>query len=584
MSLPAPNVEQSRGAKLALTATLKSTGPIIRRQTASDRSSQATSAINPSWTQSEENPFKLPTDGNLFKARDEAKQQQKERRQQIRALKVHERAKVLQRPPTKSLTADIDAEEEEEEARRAGEIEPIVKDELEQQLDELAIQTRDRRVEQEQLSEYVGTRRELFLLKYSLNVKREEIRKLEDKAREEEARLEEAERWLEADAAKFDKFLRENDRAAVAAIKAAEDATRRKQEKAQEIKRLQAEIMALGSEVTKQDDVIAELRSYRLFLEELAPSEWAQEQRSKQDKFLKESGKAGSSTLDVPLSSGAGRLRLRRRSSFGSKPRRRSSSFGPRVPLSLADTEEQIERLNLLGEVDEDLEPELYFHNPQQLIDILEQLEEENLSLITNGQDTEEQLQDLIDRTQAEKRALITEASALETQIAEFEAAIAQEHKTVEVLKERCRFFSAADVDDQEDEIEKFDQKVEDVYRDCIGQNEAGISTLQMLTNIENKVEELFEAMQKMPPDQLEHAEKTKDKERRLRLREEKLQKQKQLQDERVQRALARAQEAPKKVAGRKLMYRSQPPEKKKHVAKARRLSAEEEELKYFFQ
>ena len=67
-------------------------------------------------------------------------------------------------------------------------------------------------------------------------------------------------------------------------------------------------------------------------------------------------------------------------------------------------------------------------------------------------------------------------------------------------------------------------------------------------------------------------------------MREEKLQKQKQIQDERVKRALARAQEAPRKVAGRKLMYRSKPPAKKKQVAKSKaRRSAEEEELKYFF-
>jgi hypothetical protein len=81
----------------------------------------------------------------------------------------------------------------------------------------------------------------------------------------------EAERWLEADAAKFDQFLRDNDSAAVAAIRAAEEATRRKQDRATDIKRLQAELMAVGSEVTKQEDAIAELRSYRLFLDSVAP-------------------------------------------------------------------------------------------------------------------------------------------------------------------------------------------------------------------------------------------------------------------------------------------------------------------------
>ena len=47
----------------------------------------------------------------------------------------------------------------------------------------------------------------------------QEIRKLEQEAMTEERKLEEAERQLELDAAKFDNFLKENDRLAVDAIK-----------------------------------------------------------------------------------------------------------------------------------------------------------------------------------------------------------------------------------------------------------------------------------------------------------------------------------------------------------------------------
>ncbi len=40
--------------------------------------------------------------------------------------------------------------------------------------------TRDRHVEKEDLASYVARKREMFLVQYSLGVKREEIRKLED--------------------------------------------------------------------------------------------------------------------------------------------------------------------------------------------------------------------------------------------------------------------------------------------------------------------------------------------------------------------------------------------------------------------
>jgi DNA repair ATPase RecN len=56
--------------------------------------------------------------------------------------------------------------------------------------------------------------------------------------------------------------------------------------------------------------------------------------------------------------------------------------------------------------------------------------------------------------------------------------------------------------------MQELKRKVEDVYKNCIGDNEANIDTLQMLTNIENKLEELFQRIEQMPPEKVEEAEK----------------------------------------------------------------------------
>jgi hypothetical protein len=56
-------------------------------------------------------------------------------------------------------------------------------------------------------------------MQYSLGVKRDEMRKLEEVALAEERKLELAEQYLEEDAALFDEFLKENDRNASEAIK-----------------------------------------------------------------------------------------------------------------------------------------------------------------------------------------------------------------------------------------------------------------------------------------------------------------------------------------------------------------------------
>jgi hypothetical protein len=102
-------------------------------------------------------------------------------------------------------------------------------------------------------------------------VKRDEIKKLEQLAQEEERELELAERHLEEDAIMFDEFLKENDKNSVEAIKAAEQETKLKLEKVSEIKRLNVQITALKSEISKNEEQLQEYRYYKKFLEGLAP-------------------------------------------------------------------------------------------------------------------------------------------------------------------------------------------------------------------------------------------------------------------------------------------------------------------------
>lgn len=79
--------------------------------------------------------------------------------------------------------------------------------------------TRDRHIQKEDLRSYINRKREMFLVQYSLGVKREEIRKLEDISKAEEQKLVAAEKYLEESATMFDEFLKENDKNAVEAIK-----------------------------------------------------------------------------------------------------------------------------------------------------------------------------------------------------------------------------------------------------------------------------------------------------------------------------------------------------------------------------
>jgi hypothetical protein len=199
---------------------------------------------------------------------------------------------------------------------------------------------------------------------------------------------------------------------------------------------------------------------------------------------------------------------------------------------------------------DEDLNDlELYFTDPQQLLDIFLELEEQNLSLIQNSQDTEEALEEMKQTINKTKIKMEKETEQLKKQIEFLNNEIKKELDREAELKLKASYFNYGEFNSEEQDaiLKELNVKVENVYTKCIGPNEANITTLQMLTNVENKLEELFQKIEQMPPDRVEEAEKAKEKERRLVQREERLLEQKKNQEERIRKALERARAEPKK-------------------------------------
>jgi hypothetical protein len=192
---------------------------------------------------------------------------------------------------------------------------------------------------------------------------------------------------------------------------------------------------------------------------------------------------------------------------------------------------------------------ELYFKDPQELLDIFLELEEQNLSLIQNSQDTEEALEEMKQTINKTKIKMERETEMLKKQIASLNDEIKKEMEKEADLKLKASYFNFGEFENEEQEhmLKELHDKVERVYINCIGSNEANITTLQMLTNIENRLEELFQRIEQMPPDKVEEAEKAKEKERRLKQREERIIEQKKNQEERIRKALERARAEPKK-------------------------------------
>ena len=121
-----------------------------------------------------------------------------------------------------------------------------------------------RRPEKENMTEFIAKKREMFLVQMSLDTKRDEIRKLEEKAQMKEDALQRSEQMLEEDVMRFDAFLRENDAKAREAMKKAEEEAKKKQEKNQEIKRLMQQIQALNSEMSKHRESLEDCLKYKV--------------------------------------------------------------------------------------------------------------------------------------------------------------------------------------------------------------------------------------------------------------------------------------------------------------------------------
>ena len=511
-----------------------------------------------------QNPFKLPSDDKIFRMREEEKKKKEMDRTMNRTLRVWEKNKA-------------------DGASRSGRLQDLLgKTHTTKTVDVKAQQEANaklvapRRPEKENMTEFIAKKREMFLVQMSLDTKREEIRKLEEKAQMKEEALQRSEQMLEEDAMRFDAFLKENDKKAHDAIKRAEEETKRKQEKMHEIKRLTQQIQALNSEMSKHSESLLDCLRYKEFLDMLTPPEWfqnhADEQAQIKETERQASYKAKKSDWDRTRRSimeaymkEKEALRQERKKDRKNKdkhdeePEKTEAELGISPPPRLQD-----EKIEL-----EDAEPPMYFTETKQLMDIFASLEEQNLFLIQNSQETERTLEELRHAFKETKSQMNARTGVLETQIDDLQAHISSEEEGTKVLMQK----NTQAVAETSAASNEYDQSQQDKERMLVGLNlkvrhvceqcdidvSSKPSTLFMLSSLESKLEILLSEIEKMPVEYVIKVEKEKEKRRRERKREEQQQLQIRQQEERNRRAIERSMQAPKKRTGRQIMQRSRP-------------------------
>lgn len=142
---------------------------------------------------------------------------------------------------------------------------------------------RNRVRHKEPLTNFLNKKREMFLFQMTINEKKEQIKEFEELAYLQEISLQNSKDLLEKDAEAFKQHIEKNKNETRQAIKNAEDETKAKQKKIQEMKQLQEDLSTLMSKNTKQLEKLEKLYGYKLFLDKITPDDFWKKQKETRD-------------------------------------------------------------------------------------------------------------------------------------------------------------------------------------------------------------------------------------------------------------------------------------------------------------
>ncbi|XP_032026831.1 coiled-coil domain-containing protein 38 [Hylobates moloch] len=451
---------------------------------------------------------------------------------------------------------------------------------------------------------FINDQRDRFLLEYALSTKRNTIKKFEKDIAMRERQLKKAEKKLQDDALAFEEFLRENDQRSVDALKMAAQETINKLQMTAELKKASMEVQAVKSEIAKTEFLLREYMKYGFFLLQMSPKHWQIQQAlkraqaskskaniilpkilaklslhsSKKEGILEESGRTA--VLSEDASQG--------RDSQG-KPIRSLTCTPEKRKSNLAESFGSEDSLDFLldDEMDFDLEPALYFKEPEELLQVLRELEEQNLTLFQYSQDVDENLEEVNKREKVIQDKTNSNIEFLSEQEEMLKANCVREEEKAAELQLRSKLFSFGEFnsDAQEILIDSLSKKITQVYKVCIGDAEDdSLNPIQKLVKVESRLVELCDLIESIPKENVEAIERMKQKERRQKFRDEKMKEKQRYQEERLKAALEKAVAQPRKKLGRRLVFHSKPPSgNKQQLPLVNETKTKSQEEEYFF-
>ncbi|XP_041863590.1 cilia- and flagella-associated protein 100-like isoform X4 [Melanotaenia boesemani] len=293
------------------------------------------------------------------------------------------------------------------------------------------------------------------------------------------------------------------------------------QETSAMIKTLLEERLPLQRELDKTEDALNQYMWYGTILSKLSPSEWHKAQEEKTLKAEDAQKEQKSELETTTVSKNSVKVHTGVETGLVSCPERALSSIvDPMLPSCHSDTvvmEPDVER----GCDENEEKLELYFSDPQQVMDLMMELTDQVLSLIHNSTEVDKVLEDTIEITINKMKDDEEKLTMQENYIKE---RIKGEEKRTAMMKMMVQLKDSLKTEDH------------DILLAALGKKQ-----------VENIPEEIAQPMWCV-----------KDNERKSRLREEKLKLEKEKEQEKINKCRQRALGYFKKISGRKLMPKSE--------------------------
>jgi len=526
-------------------------------------------------TASDDNPFRVPPDNEIFLVRDEERRMRAKQREAVKTQKVWEKTTTSSRLMGKIKRQALF----ENSTTKAAKSDEGAGAAAHRRVSDSGMGSNFKR-EKDNVTDFVAKKREMFLVQMSLDVKKAEIMKLDERAKQKEEALKKSQQLLEEDVVRFDAFLQHNDQKAHTAMKQAEQTTKRKQDKIQQIKQIRSRLAALQSEITKHREMKDECLKYKTFLVKLTPQEWQaekateksdrkhrrkkawmDEQLGKVEVKMREEMAAEEKAFEEKALEQAGKMRRRggREVEEAEKEREKELDARRRRIRRKYPTAETFEQE--YQEVSSGEEMPLFFTEPKQLLDVFVSLEESNLFLIQNSQDTEQTLEELQQRFDETKRVSNAKTEKMQQGMKALELQIADERSKIDDLN--LKLSQKHGSSEQDQFLRELMEKTIEVNAACGHDTEHDPDTLLMLAAIEAKLEEHLGAIDDAEANGyaalVDRLEREAEVARREKVKRERKEQHDKKTEERLKASLLRSQAPIHKKTGKQIMFRSAP-------------------------